>query len=123
MYNICKEILRRFVMGDIFTTKKERCRNSFPEIVSATEIRYCCKKRDGKEVCDNDCEDCQNYNSRFIEYPITVNSIEQKPIDYSDILYKSYVGKTVAVRLSNSKKTYLGVFLGELPTNSTVSLN
>ena len=63
------------------------------------------------------------YDSRFIEYPITVNAIEQKPIDYSDILYKNYVGKPVAVRLCNSDKTYFGLFLGELPSSSTVSLN
>jgi hypothetical protein len=110
-------------MSELFETKKERCRHSFPELVNATTVRYLCKKQDYKEICDGECDNCEHYNSRFIEYPITVTAIEQKPIDYSDILYKSYVGKSVAVRPCGAEKTYLGVFLGELPTSSNVSLD
>ena len=108
-------------MSEMFKTRKERCRSSFPDLVNSKTLVYRCKKQDYKEVCNAECDSCSMYNSRFIEYPITVSSIEQKPIDYSDILYKNYVGKPVAVRLANGTKTYLGVFLGELPTNSLVS--
>ena len=110
-------------MSEMFETRKERCRSAFPDLISPNTLVYRCKKQDFKEVCDNDCESCSMYNSRFIEYPITVNSLEQKPIDYSDILYKSYVGKPVAVRPAGGNKTYLGVFLGELPTGSHVSFD
>ena len=109
-------------MSEDFSTKIERCRYSWIGI-NNKKIQYSCRKQDGKIVCNNECEHCDMYDSRFIEYPIIVNAIEQKSIDYSDILYKSYVGKPVAVRLCNNDKTYLGLFLGELPSSSTVSLN
>lgn len=109
-------------MSGEFLNKVDRCKYSWIGI-NNKEIQYSCKKKNGKIICNEECEHCDMYDSKFIEYPIVVNAIEQKPIDYSDILYKSYVGKPVAVRLCNNDKTYLGLFLGELPSSSTISLN
>lgn len=110
-------------MEDLFATKKERCRHSYMDLVNANTLVYRCKTQDYKEVCDNDCDNCAKYDSRFIEYPITVNSLETEAIDYTDCLYKSYIGKPVAVRVCENNKTYIGLFLGELPIHVQTSYN
>lgn len=62
------------------------------------------------------CEACEKYKSRYIEYPITVNKIDVKPIEYDSWHCKT--GDLVAVRPCGEKyekKTYLGFYLGDLP--------
>lgn len=62
------------------------------------------------------CEACEKYKSKYIEYPITVDYIDVKPIKYDSWHCKT--GDLVAVRPCDEKygkKTYLGYYLGELP--------
>jgi len=62
------------------------------------------------------CEACEKYKSKYIEYPITVNKIDVKPIEYDSWHCKT--GDLVAVRPCGEKygkKTYLGFYLGDLP--------
>lgn len=108
-------------MDELFKTKMSRCRHYFGKLLSCTEIENQCRKQEYKTIDESECENCTMYKSMFIEYPIQVTKIDQNPIDYQDCLYKSYIGKPVKVRLG--KKTYLGVFIGELPTSAHISHN
>lgn len=79
------------------------------------------KKIGDDDVCDNTCP---NYKSRYIEFPITVNSIvrefgDDKPLGHE-------VGDFVAVKPCGDEyggKTYFGILLGDLPIDITVSFN
>lgn len=108
-------------MDELFQTKMSRCRHYFGNLISCTEIEHQCRKQEYKKIEEAECDNCPMYKSRFIEYPIQVTKIDQKTIDYQDCLYKSYIGKPVKVRLG--KKTYLGLFIGELPTSAYIQHN
>ena len=65
---------------------------------------------------------CDNYKSRYIEYPIEVSKINKSKIydNYPD----NRVGKLVKIRPCGEEyedKTYLGLFLGELPIGTHIS--
>ena len=68
-----------------------------------------------KTVTPEDCEKCDKYESRYIEYPITVSKINQKLREY----WKGKnCGQLVKIRPCGKEyesKTYLGFFLGDLP--------
>lgn len=67
---------------------------------------------------------CDEYKCRYIEYPIEVSKI-----NYNTELYcleKSSIGKFVSIRPCGDEyqgKTYLGLFLGDLPLGIAVSHN
>ena len=70
------------------------------------------------------CEQCEAFKSRYIEYPITVNEIENRTIDFRGLGCEQ--GSLVAVRPCGDeygKKTYLGFYLGDLPLQNTISFN
>ena len=87
-----------------------------------------CTKDGFKEAVKTDevkCEACDKYKSRYIEYPITVNSIDTQPIKY-DGSWHSKIGQLVAVRPCGEEygnKTYAGIYLGDLPLYIYHSLN
>lgn len=108
-------------MDELFKTKMSRCRHYFGNLVSITQIEHQCKQQDYKKIEECECETCPMFKSKFIEYPIQVTKIDQTPIDYKDGLYKSNIGKTVKVRVGN--KTYLGLFLGDLPDATYIRHN
>lgn len=61
-----------------------RCRYSLPHCVGGS-IEYHCVadgwEDDKVRVCtEEECEQCIRFNSRYIEYPIFVNKIENRPI-------------------------------------------
>ena len=110
--------------------KIEKCQHSFGipvrkngEVVAEY---HCCHPSMNDMVIENDvCDKCDKYKSRYIEYPISVNKIETE--DFApdkNGLYKSYIGKPVVIRVcdkTDDKKTYLGVFVGEVPSYASVS--
>lgn len=99
--------------------KQKNCLYALPYTGDDFAHTYCLNGKtlgkidDNCEVCNEDCEKCQKYKSRYIEYPIQVNRIEfEKP----DRRVSKRAGKFVKVRPCNEKyggKTYLGMFLGE----------
>jgi hypothetical protein len=65
---------------------------------------------------------CDDYKSKYIEYPIEVSEIKVDWDSYS--LYKESIGKFVRIRpcvKGYEGKTFLGLFLGELPSGPSVS--
>lgn len=94
---------------------------------------YCRKlmqeRRDAEEddmsvcVSNEQCENCPDYESRYIEYPIQVNSIK---CDERKQLMMGRAGSLVKIRPCNKEyggKTYLGLYLGNQPWSQTVSYN
>lgn len=81
----------------------------------------------GELVCANNCLEfqengigCQQFSSRYIEFPICVTSIDNR----SDQHYTLYpCGKPVRIRVCEDKKTYFGILLGELPIQVSCSHN
>lgn len=66
-------------------------------------------------VTMNDCANCTHYQSRFIEFPLTLNKIKPEMRPYWE---DENCGRLVKIRPCNQKyggKTYLGILLGELP--------
>lgn len=97
-------------------TRKLRCRNFG---------LFGCSKLN-REVSDEDCNKCQNFESRYIEYPITVENIDVVSFQYNAGLRNQDVGKPVRIRPCDEEyegKTFLGIFLGELPLYNSVCLN
>lgn len=68
---------------------------------------------------------CEEYVCRYIEYPIEISGIEYPKSQTSNL--KTYeIGSLVRIRPCADEyknKTYLGVFLGELPNGLYVSYN
>lgn len=67
---------------------------------------------------------CDNYKSRYIEYPIEVSKINTK--ENRDRFKDSRVGKFAKIRPCGEKyegKTYLGLYLGEIPVGYGISHN
>lgn len=103
-----------------FTTKQEKCRYGFgvPDMINGelTAVYYC-RHKDNQKVSCEECDNCTQYKSRYIEYPILVNEIKTEDFTEDVCLYNSYIGKLVAIRpcaKECSGKTYIGLFLGEL---------
>ena len=80
--------------------KIERCKYSHPHFKN-NSIEYHCVvdgwEDDKVRICKNEeCESCQKFKSKYIEYPITVHEIENKPIDTSGLGHEE--GSLVAIR-------------------------
>lgn len=67
---------------------------------------------------------CENFKSKYIEYPIEVSKMNIR--EDINSYRKSDIGKLAKVRPCKeeySNKTYIGIFLGELPIGHSVSHN
>lgn len=106
-------------MNKKLTDKINRCRYSHPSIQN---LGACHCVVDGwedehvKTVTKEDCEACEKFKSRYIEYPLTIQGIENKKIDTKGIGHTC--GALCEVRPCGEEyqgKTYLGIYLGDLP--------
>ena len=71
-----------------------------------------------QEINPEQCENCQRYECRYIEYPLTINGLdikEPKPWGIRPGLCR--------VRPAAEKKTYLGIYIGEIPRYTSASLD
>lgn len=80
--------------------KIERCKYSHPHFKN-NSIEYHCVvdgwEDDKVRICKKgECESCQKFKSKYVEYPITVHEIENKPIDTSGLGHEE--GSLVAIR-------------------------
>lgn len=100
--------------------KIERCKYSHPHFKN-NSIEYHCVvdgwEDDKVRICKKgECESCQKFKSKYVEYPITVHKIENKPIDTSRLGHEE--GSLVAIRpcaKEYNEKTYIGIYIGDLP--------
>ena len=111
-------------MEDKNKSKRSRCRYHFPDITVEGEetkiIHYCIKEMDelNEEVTctEEKCEKCKKFNSKYIEFPIKVNKIQNNPIEKAS--FTADEGSIVEIRPCGDEydgKSYMGFFLGELP--------
>ena len=113
-------------------TKRARCKFSFISFEPPRDGRECSYDCHRNGLCDiernvteKQCEQCQSFKSRYIEYPITVNSIEVKEFEYNTALGHK-VGEIVRIRPCSKKyqgKTFIGIFLGDMPLSPSISFN
>lgn len=80
--------------------KIKKCKYSHPHFKN-NSIEYHCVvngwEDDKVRICKKkECESCQKFKSKYIEYPITVHEIENKPIDTSGLGHEE--GSLVAIR-------------------------
>lgn len=105
-------------------SKFERCRHGFPDLKSCSGkvvVENKCTKKN-IVVNEKDCEKCDMFNSRYIEYPIEVAKIDINNDTYN--MYANRVGEFVKVRpcaKQYNNRTYLGILLGDIPTQPHVS--
>lgn len=100
--------------------KIKRCKYAIPN-VTARVMEYICvadgwEDEQVREVHKEDCEKCERYKSRFIEYPLTIQGIENQKIETKGLGHKC--GVLCEVRPCGKEfegKTYLGFYLGDLP--------
>jgi hypothetical protein len=119
---------------DVFKTKQSRCRYhtynwDSKDPFNAKKITSSCEKLsengiDAKEM-EERCETCPHFKSKFIEYPISVSAIDVQEFD-GKLLYHDKVGKLAKVRPCGEEydnKTYLGIFIGDIPHSPHISHN
>ena len=111
--------------------KIDRCRFSYLDWKNSTNenVKHKCarqeeEKKEWEPTDEARCEKCEHFKSRFIEFPITVNEIEDRPIDFRGLGHQQ--GCLVKIRPCGKEygdKTYLGFYLGDLPLQNTISFN
>ena len=103
------------------TARIHRCRYATPCLfkVGAKDVSFVCSYCDEMPIEEKDCENCNDFKSRYIEYPISVSKINIEGWDGNYTLFhKDDIGKPVKIRPSGKEyegKTYLGIFMGDLP--------
>lgn len=100
-------------------SKQSRCQYCHPSIRNLGE-HHCVA--DGweddkvKTVTKSDCDNCERFKSRYIEYPLTINGIENKEIETDGLGHNC--GCLCEIRPCGEEyegKTYIGFYLGDLP--------
>ena len=70
------------------------------------------------------CEECKKYKSRYIEYPLTINGIENAKIETKGIRYEcGTLCEVVPCGEEYGGKSYIGIYIGDLPISITTSLD
>lgn len=104
-------------------SKIERCLYCHMDMIGAlhkTFAHYCVK--DGwdddkaKRITKEDCENCSKFDSKYIEYPLTINGIDNADIKNVYSLHK--VGRLCEISPCGEEykgKSFLGIYLGDLP--------
>lgn len=118
---------------EIEQKRTARCAYCFPHIhkdfslPGKCGIEYHCVHdglEDDKVQVTNEekCAGCPHYESRYIEYPLTINGIDNKEIKASSFGHE--VGCLCEIRPCGEEyegKTYVGFYLGDLPIAITSS--
>ncbi len=100
--------------------KCERCIYSHP-FMGKNHDKYHCFS-DGWEdnkvkiITEDVCENCEKYSSRYIEYPLTIEGIDNH-FNKEDLKDSHSCGKLVRISPCGEEckgKTYLGILLGDL---------
>lgn len=105
-----------------------RCKNSDVNLQSqGTDIvsNFICKKNNVPIKDIKGREDCKDFRSRFIEYPIAVSDIKIDSFTEQG-LYSKRVGEIVKIKPCGKEyngKTFIGILLGEFPISPFLSHN
>lgn len=104
-------------------SKIKRCRYALPDFEGSKLIYHCFFENSQEEhICfPAECETCKNFDSKYIEYPVIINKIEQKPIPQDKNI--GFLVEIQPCAEEYQKKTFLGIYLGNLPISISASLN
>lgn len=75
-----------------------------------------------KTVSKEECEQCGRFDSKFIEYPLTIKGIDNKEIDTTGL--GNECGELCEISPCGKEyesKSYIGIYLGDLPIAITSS--
>ena len=89
--------------------------------VEPHSVGFCCtvngwEDESIRKITKHDCDNCTNFESRYIEYPIVVQNIENEKINTKEIGHRC--GCLCEVRPCGEEyqgKSFVGVYLGRLP--------
>lgn len=89
------------------------------------DTEWACMRDSNRVVNTNPtaCASCPLFKSRYIQYPVTISSIDLKPIEVN---FERNIGQFVAVKPCGEEyngKTYLGLHLGDHAMMNSTSLN
>lgn len=101
----------------------EKCVHYVPDFNSGAVVHRCAPNaktlgeawEQAQEINLEDCEKCEKFKSRYIEYPLTIQGLDIKEPEAWDISFCP-----VRVRLCEDNKTYFGILLGEFPWHTAV---
>ena len=84
---------------------------------------YCSKKveDDLVTVSAEECESCIQFKNKHIQYPIEVNKIKYEPFESWNRYEPGTPVRIMPCAKEYKEKTYLGMYLGNLPTQNYVS--
>lgn len=99
-------------------TKMNKCIKHKYSYKYTGEIIDQCTEMEGCEITDKICEGCSMFDSKYIEFPIEVQSINNKVQPEKQ---DKKCGKPVIVTLN--KKIYKGIYLGEEIVSTYISYN
>lgn len=77
-----------------------------------------------RNVTEEECEACERFESRYIEYPLTIQGLENKEIDTRGLGHEC--GCLCEIKPCGEEyqgKTYIGIYLGELPISICTSFD
>lgn len=113
--------------------RQKNCINGMPYLGNNFDQTFCRKKlreectpdvdEEKAVVANEECESCDHYKSKYIEYPIVVDEIKIEKLE-GYCMYNA--GIPVKIRPCGKEyeeKTYLGMYLGDQPWANRVSYN
>lgn len=106
--------------------KYRRCRHYVPSGLFRSGEHYCAPEaktlgeqiEQKQEIDVAKCETCEKFKSRYIEYPLTIGSIDIKQPEAWGIRFTP-----VRVRPCDGKETYFGILLGNFPWLTNASFD
>lgn len=108
--------------------RQKNCRYSLPFGGKKMNHTICMNKKNKQEnsinevyVTNEECEVCECYDSRYIEYPIQVNSIETEKLEGIRMYASGCLVQIKPCAKKYNGKTYLGLYLGDLPWMNNIS--
>lgn len=99
-------------------TKRARCRFAFPEFGNGKTEWKCLK--DETKADDEKCEACGSFDSKYIEYPLTIQGITNTEIRKENKNCGHWCEVSPCAKEYNGK-SYLGIYLGKLPVQILTS--
>lgn len=101
-------------------SKQRRCRHAHRCLGKNWQDTYCVadgwEEENLKIVDEETCEACEKFKSKYIEYPLTINGIKNRKMDFSGLGHKC--GELCEIRPCAEEyegKSYIGIYIGDLP--------
>ena len=104
--------------------KMKKCKFRLPvvrKINGELTPLYVCKKKKCAVITEEDCISCKLYKNRFIEFPVSINGIQNEEFKTRCEM----AGKIVKVKPKGDEygdKIYIGLLVGDIPAYNHISL-